>query len=129
MNKDDKNYLDLRQELAECGARLVSDILPLWLEDKIEPQEQNHDLATYTKKLTKADGEIDLANDPILNYKKIRAFCDWPVAYFFIEKNSQNIRLKITQAHLDQETGELVLDKVIPEGKREMKWEDFKRGL
>ena len=126
---DNKNYLDLRQELSECGANLVSQVLPLWLEDKIEPQEQNHDLATYTKKLTKTDGEISLDDDPILNHKKIRAFCDWPVAYFFVNKGDKDIRVKVTQAHLDLETSELVLDKVIPEGRREMKWEDFKRGL
>lgn len=121
---DNKNYLNLRDELAETGAELFIDYGYLIHSDQIESKNQNHDLATYTKKINKSDGEIKLDDDPILNWKKYRAFSDWPGIFFFTPDNK---RIKITQAHLEND--QFVIDKVIPEGKKEMAWESFNKNL
>jgi methionyl-tRNA formyltransferase len=121
----EKWYGDLRDESAEMGANLLVDILPDYLSGKISPAEQNHDKATVTKKITKADGLIDLSADPILNFRKIRAFTPWPGSYFFHEKDDKKIRVVIKKAHLENNV--LILDSIIPEGKNEMSWTDFNR--
>jgi len=56
---------------------------------------------------------------------KIRGFEEWPTAYFFMEKNNKKIRVKITDATL--ENGDLKIKTVIPEGKKQMDYEDFLR--
>jgi methionyl-tRNA formyltransferase len=69
---------------------------------------------------------IDLSGDPLLNYKKIRAYDEWPGAYFFLDRNGKQIRVKITDA--EYKNGSLSILRVIPEGKKEMSYEDFLRG-
>src|SRR6056297_673070 len=50
INIDDKDYLTLKQELAETGADLFVNNIQGYLEGELTPQEQNHDKATFTKK-------------------------------------------------------------------------------
>ncbi|MFW5853116.1 MAG: methionyl-tRNA formyltransferase [Patescibacteria group bacterium] len=119
-----KWLLPLSQELAEIGANLLADLLPQWLTDEIKPTPQNHALATFSQKISKQDGLINLADDPILNFKKIRAYTPWPGAYFFTKKD--NLKITIKQAHLN-ENNLLVIDKIVPAGKQEMAWADWIR--
>lgn len=116
----------LEQILAQEGGALLAEIIPQWIAGKREPREQAHEQATFTKKITKEDGLIDLAGDPETNYRKIQAFDTWPRAYFFTERRGKKIRVSITDAALIDK--KLVLKKVIPEGKKEMSYEDFLRG-
>lgn len=111
--------------LAREGGRLLAQVLPLWLEGKVEPQEQNHDLATYTKKFVKEDGLLHLTEDPYKNLLKIRAFEGWPGTYAIFERAGKPLRVQILEAHL--ESAKLVIDVVKPEGKREMPYQDFLR--
>ncbi len=119
-------YEELRDKLALEGANLLLDYLPSWLTGKIKPGEQDHNKATFTKKISKEDGLINFDDQADLNFRKIRALTPWPGTYFFIKRNGQDFRVVIKQAHL--ENGELVIDRVIPEGKKEMEWESFKKG-
>ncbi len=114
---------ELGQILFKRGAEMIADILPDYLVGKITSQEQDHTRATFTKKFEKSEAEINLEYSAIVNYQKIRAFTPRPGAFTFVTKNGQSIRLKIKKAHLLD--GALVLDRVIPEGKREMSWEMF----
>lgn len=119
---DNKYYEELRDELAETGGNLVANILPDFVAGKITPIEQDHTQATFTKKIIKEDGLINLADDLIINFRKIRAFTPWPSAYFFDTRNGKNIRTIIKKAHL--EGGALKIDRVTPEGKTEMDWKN-----
>lgn len=76
--------------------------------------------------MTKGSGHIDLADDPIRMYRKIRAFDIWPRAYFLTERGGMEIRVIVTDAKI--EDGKLIPIRVIPEGKKEMAYEDFLRG-
>lgn len=116
----------LDQLLAQKGGTLLAEVLPQWIAGTITPTEQDHTLATYSQKITKDMGELDLTDDPYQNLLKIRAFDGWPGTFFFTEKNGMRIRVKIVDAELAP-NGSLKILRVIPEGKKEMSYEDFAR--
>lgn len=115
----------LEELLATEGGTLLAEVIPEWLAETITPSEQDHALATFTKKITKEDGEISLSDDGYQNYLKFCAYDGWPGTYFFMEKSGKKMRIKITDA--SYENGEFIPVLVIPEGKKEMKYEDFIR--
>lgn len=113
----------LENILVKEGGRLLAEVIPLWIKGDIKAYEQDHDSATYTKKIKKEDGLINLEDDDYINFLKIQAFDLWPGTYFFVNDK----RIKITEASYTDE--KLVITKVIPEGKKEMEYKDFLRGL
>jgi len=117
---------ELEQILGGLGGSLLAETIPQWVHGDITPAEQKHADATYTKKIAKVDAHIDLDDNPTQAYRKIQAFNVWPRAYSTTIRGGREMRVVVTEAHL--ENGMLVLDKVIPEGKREMLYEEFKRG-
>lgn len=116
-------YEVFEEDMARAGGVLLSDILLEWVEGKITEKPQNHSLATYTKKITKADGLIDMSADPYTNFRKIQAFHIWPGAYFFAERGGEKIRVKITSASFKD--GILTIKRVTPAGGRDMDYKDF----
>ncbi|KKP55805.1 MAG: Methionyl-tRNA formyltransferase [Parcubacteria group bacterium GW2011_GWC1_34_10] len=117
---------ELQKKLAIEGARLFAHILPEWLIGAIDPIMQNESLATECGKIEKADGEIDLKDDPYKNFLKIKAFENWPGTYFYTERGNKKIRVIITDAKLKDNNLEIL--KIIPEGKKEMSYESFMQG-
>lgn len=115
----------LEKVLLEEGGALLAQILPFWVSGEIEAQEQNHDLATYSAKLTKEDGLLDLSADGYKNLLKVRALEGWPGTYSFFMRGDKKIRVQIIDAHLDGKN--LIIDTVKPEGKKEMPYEEFLR--
>ncbi len=125
-------YRELETILAEIGAEMLGEILPDWIEGKISPKIQNHEEATFTKKFEKEDGLLDISQqDRDVNYKnylKYLAFENWPGTYFMQKDISgQDKRIKIKFASWTNDT--FRIEKVIPEGKNEMKYEDYLRGI
>ena len=135
---------ELTRDLAHFGGKLLADIIPEWL-NGLKAFPQDHSRATFTKKITKEDGLLELDPDirrysqsaidggtpssaptDALLYKKIRAYDGWPGTYFFVERNGKNVRVKVTDAKFEH--NQLTLLRVIPEGKKEMSYEDFLRG-
>lgn len=125
-------YEDFETLMATRGAQLLVHVLPDYMSGALKAVPQDHSAATFTKKITKEDGLVDLAGEQYAVFRKIQAFHEWPQAYFFIEHNSKKLRVKITsatwQAAKDGIPAKLVIQKVIPEGGKEMPFEDFKRG-
>jgi len=120
-------YKDLEEILAIEGARLFSKILPEWLEGKISATKQDHDSATFTKKFAKPDLLFSLTDPAENTLRKIRAFSENRGAYFITNHQGKEIRVIATKAKIVD--GHLVLERVKPEGKKEMNYDDFKRGL
>jgi len=126
---------ELEKILAIEGARLFAHILPEWLMGAIDPIMQDESKATYCQKIKKEDGELqidlnDLSKNAHQNLLKIKAFEEWPTAYFFIGQK----RIIINDATIEDPStssgqARLKIVRVIPEGKKEMPFEDFKRGL
>ena len=117
------NADELAKKIVVAGARLLALSLPDYLEGKITPKEQAHAKATYTHKIKKEDGEIDLTDDAYKNFLKINAYQGWPKAYFFSEKEGKKIRVIITKA--GYKNGALIIERVIPEGKNELPYNEF----
>ena len=119
-------YEEFEKQMAIAGAKLLAEILEGWINGKITETAQNHSKATYTKKIVKSDGLLDFNSDAYANFRRIQAYHEWPQAYFFIKHNNRDIRVKITEAKFLN--GKLEIQKVIPEGGKEMLYEDFRRG-
>ena len=117
----------LHDLLASEGGSLLASTIPLWISGDITLKEQDHSKATYTKILKKEDSFIDLKDDPYKNYLKILAFGDRPWTHFFLTRGDSKMRLKI--AKVDFKNRELEIVTVIPEGRKEMKYVDFKRSF
>jgi methionyl-tRNA formyltransferase len=92
---------------------------------------QDHDAATYTKKIEKSDGLLDCTNglpSPSReNYLKYLAYEGWPGTYFFAQKNGRQLRVKVAKASF--ENGAFTVERVIPEGKSEQFFAEFVKTL
>jgi methionyl-tRNA formyltransferase len=115
---------DLARELVIEGGKLFAQILPDWIAGKIEAKEQDHSQATYTKKITKEDGLMNLGAEGYENFLKWNAYKGWPGSYFFTKANK---RVVITDAEYSD--GIFKIKKVVPEGKKEISWEDFSKQI
>lgn len=121
-------YIDeLEHSLATLSGELLADIMPDWIAGKISETEQDHNSATFTKKIEKEDGHLSLEDDAETNMRKVRAYAGWPKAFTYFEKGDERIRVIITRARI--ENGEFVIESVIPEGKKEVAYLDFKHTL
>ncbi|MDQ3075985.1 MAG: methionyl-tRNA formyltransferase [bacterium] len=110
----------LRARLIQTGGELLVNVIPDLLEGKIIPKHQNELEATFCKKIKKEDGLVDLENESVeVLYNKFRAYHKWPRVYFF--KNGK--RIIITDATLEDR--KFVIRKVLPEGKKEITYEEF----
>lgn len=118
----------LRARLREAGAQLLTAVLPEYLAGRSTPAPQEHSTATRAKKIRKEDGRIELRAPDEKNWRAYRAYAEWPGAYFFARQNGKDVRVKITKASLS-DAGAFVVERVVPEGKREMAYADWKRNL
>lgn len=133
-------YSELELITANIGAQLIAENLNDYINGELKLEEQNHNLATSTKKIIKEDGLINpwltKATEQRLNILKIRAFEEWPGTYFFIDKitkgESRKIRVIIKDASWlgnAEEGNQLKITKVIPEGGSEMTWDSFLQSI
>ena len=113
-------FLDL---LATEGGNLLAETISPWLSGEILPEPQDEREATFTRKFTDEDANLDLEPDPHKKLLKIRAFDKNPRAYFM--QNGK--RVIVTEAEND--AGRPRILNVIPEGKKEMAYETYLRSL
>ncbi len=111
----------LRARLTARAQELLLITLPDYLDGKVTPKPQDETKATHCGKSKKEDGLIDPNGNAILNYNKFRAHFEWPRTYFFINEK----RVIITKAKF--ENNQFVIEKVLPEGKKEIAYSDFLR--
>jgi len=114
--------LMLSEMLFTEGINLLVEILPQWLSGELQPTLQDEPQATYTKKFVDQDALLDLTN-PREAYLKIQAFDKSPRAHFVTDKGK---RVVVTEATWNGGTLEIL--KVLPEGKKEMPYQDYLRG-
>lgn len=78
---DGMNCETLHDKLAEMGAQLLVDTLPMIEAGEITPEPQDDALSSYAGLISKKDGVIDFAKTPEEIERQIRAFDPWPGAY------------------------------------------------
>lgn len=113
---------EFEELLSTEGGNLLAETIPFWINGEVEPEVQNEDDATFTRKFTDTDSLIDLNGDPHRELLKIRTFDKNPRAHFI---TSESKRVIITDAELLD--GKLNILRVIPEGKKEMDYADYVR--
>jgi methionyl-tRNA formyltransferase len=70
----------LHDRLAAMGAEAILAALTRLEQGTLQPQTQDDALATYAKKIEKAEAELDWAQPAIQLDRQVRAFNPWPVA-------------------------------------------------
>lgn len=122
---------ELDKKLAKIGGELLADVIPAWLNDELLPQEQNHEQATYCTKLDKSKSELSLNPHKLPAGREAKKVLHTIYAFsgigdsFFIHEGK---RVKIKAADLT-DGGTLRILKVIPEGRKEISWDDYLRTL
>lgn len=135
----------LAEKLAQLGAALLLDTLPIYLAGEIQPQPQQDALVTFAPMLQKSDGNLDFTRPAEYLARQVRAFQPWPGASL----QWSGSPLKVHAAHADPaespgsgvfiihdglpavgaSSGLLMLDQVQPAGKKSMPGCDFLRGV
>lgn len=111
---------ELDQIMSNQGGKMLTKVIPDYIQGKISPTPQDHSQATFCTKITKDMSELKIdpyhlpigteAYDTLL---KIRAFSGWPETYFIYNGK----RYKIKQAEIIN--NKLHIKRVVPEGKTE----------
>lgn len=135
----------LGSRLARIGADLLVETLPRWLHGDVAPRQQGEEGVTYTRALSKRDGEIDWGLPAAEIERRIRAFYPWPGCH----THWNGKMLKILEASdvlpdggvvegevvalpsgagVGTGRGALALHKVQLEGKRAVAIDEFLRG-
>jgi len=139
---------DLTKRLFSIGSELLIDIIPRWIKNEISPISQKESDATFTKKITKSDGEIkwDLSSKEI--YLKTLAYSPWPKTYSWWNgkriiltkmqltstKENNNvdpgtiIRTSSNKIAVSTATTDLLLSTIQLEGNREISVQEFVLG-
>ncbi len=130
----------LADKLIGVGKDMLLQHLPSILDGSLKPQPQDDDLATYDKLIEKADGLFDFQKAAVQLEREVRAFAGWPRSRATI----CNTEVIITKAHavdgagvagtlwlhnkqigLYCSKGMLIIDRLIPAGKKEMDMSAF----
>lgn len=117
----DDSAKSLYEKLFKEGAKLTLDVLNKFEHNLNTPKAQDHDLATYTKTLTREEGYFDYTNSQDLNYFKnlVRGYYPWPGAWTKVKLRSEEDEkiIKFLPNH-----------KLQVEGGKEMEYKDFMNG-
>jgi len=119
--------------LSDVAASLSVDVIRNYQQYSPVPQDESQ--ATYCKKITKADGLLDLHDDAQVLYNKYRAYTPWPGVYLesgiklkqikYSDITYENKATKIVAIDKDHivvacAQGSLLIYKVQPKSKKEM---------
>ena len=133
---------ELTEHLINFSHLMLKDVIPKYLKDNAaeaakpgQPQSVSGRAVSYSRKLTKEDGELDFAKPADQLEREVRAYAGWPRSRTTIG----NIDVVITRAHVakgcgtpgklwqqDKQLGVytakgvLAIDSLIPAGKKEM---------
>ena len=99
----------LTSRLSCIAAQLLQEVLVNWIRGELTPKPQNEAEATYSKPISKEEGEIDWHLSAVEIWRRVRAFHPWPGCY----TRWQEKQLKIMKAvplpdEITQEAGQVV---------------------
>ena len=128
--KEDETCDSLLTALNTQGAQLVIDVIESYLSGSVKKIKQDSSKATFTHRLTKQDGFIDLDNppDPEKLDRMIRAYYPWPGVWCRLTVHGRQFTVKflpptILPSH--KPTDPFLIQ---PEGKRPMTIKEFLNG-
>lgn len=132
----DTDYrMDLEKKLTDLGFEMFKNLILklLTINYQLQPKQQNHKDATYTKKFSKNDGFVEFKKlkDLLLHptnyelqtfYNLFRALSPWPGIWTILPNGK---RLKIIQLSINNQ--QLTIKSVQLEGKSEVDFETFNK--
>ena len=137
---------ELHDRLAVLGAECVTDTLAALEQGTVTPRPQDSAHATYTKKLTKADGLLDFRQPARVLHNQVRAVTPWPGAAATLDGTSLRVwraaavpaveesapgtvkRADATGIHVATGDGDFVIHELQRPGKQRMTVDAFIRG-
>lgn len=140
---------ELEDALGQLAGEHVEETLMKIAAGELTSVPQDHDSATHAGKINKQDGSLDwnVPAEKVVNM--VRAYYPWPGVYFQLDIPGRKCRIRITEAELELDysgkpgevlkadkhewviaccKGAVSLNKVIPEGKKQMTGPEFLRG-
>ena len=103
--RSDDTAASLEARLSEVGAGLLVDTADALQAGTVAPRAQDHERATYARKLSKTDGRIDWTAEAHTIECRVRAFTPWPGCYF--ERAGRRVRtVRVWKARVEDGTGE-----------------------
>ncbi len=133
----------LSDKLSILGSEVLIKHLPSVLAGRAEPTAQNDEIATYDNLVVKADGNLDWTKPAVVLEREIRAYAGWPRSRAIIGTTDVIVtRARVITGTNDPGTlwiedkqlgvytreGILIIDRLIPAGKKEMPGEAFLTG-
>ena len=125
---------ELADRLSNVGQNMMERHLASILDGSLQPMPQTDADATYDNLIQKADGVIDWNKPAIQLEREVRAYAGWPKS----RTTLGGIEIAVTKAHVAGEgddglsmqtsEGTLIIDELIPAGKKAMSGCDFLRG-
>lgn len=89
---------ELHDRLAELGANLLVDTLPKYLRGNLSPDPQDPEKATYARKLSKSDGQVNWTRSAIELANQIRGLNPWPGTFSHLSRGSDSRLIKFWRA-------------------------------
>ena len=96
----DMTAADLHDKAAEAGGAALLQTLDLWAGNQIEAEPQDEAAASYAKKLSKSEAEVDWNCDVETVHRMVMAFNPWPIAQSLF----QGKMMRIWQSRLPDKT-------------------------
>lgn len=147
---EDENKGEIEAELSDLGAKMIMETLEKIENGQTLPREKQDDaLSNYAAKIEKEDCKINFAKSAEEIKNQVRALAPAPYAFARIKgKSIKFVKVSVTDEKSDEAPGTvcavspkgagkllvatgdgvLSLDRIIPEGKKEMSAGDFVRG-
>jgi len=134
--KSDDTSISLTGRLVGLSNQLLCEYIPRYMSGDIKPKNQPHpDRATYSRKLTKADGLIDWGKSAEQIEREIRAYYEWPRSHTTVNDKL----IIVTKAHVSDKrenqldilcgnSNYLSIDELIAPSGRTMTAKDFING-
>ncbi len=142
---------ELEHELSLLAARQLERCLLRIAAGELTPVPQPREGVTIAVKIRKSDGAVDWHEDAEVIARKVRAYYNWPSMVFRVQLKNRLVNVKITRASgtswespqavpgqfvaytnnkmmIRCGKGSLVIERIIPEGKKEMAVADFLNG-
>jgi methionyl-tRNA formyltransferase len=141
---------ELENSLATLAGEKLGECIRKVCSGHLQARAQDHTLATLSRKIRKHHGSMDWTLDAGTLVNRIRAYYPWPSVTFILPGEKRNLLVKITGAAEGENAvgaepgnileisrkgirvacgqGSLLLQRVIPEGKKEMDGSAFANG-
>ena len=102
--EDKETAQSLFDKLAQAGAELIVETLPMIEKGEITPVRQDERLASHVKMMDKSMGKIDWTQDAACIERLVRGLDPWPSAYTFCQGRSVTIWSSdaLTAGHTEQ---------------------------